>query len=96
MLAFLAPLALDRIEPRADDGGAKKVRLFCRDALRGIDGAWYDRHMTNNNTTPRPMTHAERLAFYSNATPEVNPIPTKARRTPPKARRHSVRHRSIR
>lgn len=55
--------------------------------------------MTNNdtNTAPRPLTHAERLALYSNATPTITmpDRPTDRSRNGMRAPR-SVRHRSIR
>lgn len=42
------------------------------------------------------MTHAERLALYSAARPEVIMNDRPARRLAPRSRRHSVKHRAIR
>lgn len=57
--------------------------------------------MTNNNTNPIPTfaTHAERLAYFSNADANrlAAPImPATVKRLPPRPRRHSVKHRAIR
>lgn len=47
-------------------------------------------------TTAPIMTRAERQALYSAARPEIVYNDRPARRIPPKTRRHSVKHRSIR
>lgn len=52
--------------------------------------------MTTTTNPTAPLTHAERLARFSAATPTINPIDAPSRRTPPKARRNSVKHRAIR
>lgn len=52
-----------------------------------------------NNPAPRFASHAERLAYYSNADPArlANPIkPAVISRPAPRARRNSVKHRAIR
>lgn len=46
--------------------------------------------------TPAPLTRAERQALYSAARPEIVLNDRPARRLPPRTRRHSVKHRSIR
>lgn len=51
--------------------------------------------MTTTPTTA-PLTRAERQALYSAARPEIVLNDRPARRIPPKTRRHSVKHRSIR
>jgi hypothetical protein len=54
--------------------------------------------MTNNqNPAPRFASHAERLAYYSNARLDTPPVmPAKVNRPAPRPRRNSVKHRSIR
>lgn len=52
--------------------------------------------MTTTATPAPRLTHAERLALYSAARPEIVLNDRPARRLPPKTRRHSVKHRSIR
>lgn len=54
--------------------------------------------MTNNTNTPdtSTMTHLERIAYFSAAREEIVPLDRPARRLPPRARRHSIRHRAIR
>ena len=53
--------------------------------------------MTNNTNTPAPLTHAERLALYSAATPTIAmpDRPTDRSRNGMRAPR-SVKHRAIR
>lgn len=51
--------------------------------------------MTNNDTN-RPMTHAERLARFSQAKEGAPIMPAQVKRLPPRPRRNSVRHRAIR
>ena len=48
------------------------------------------------NTAPIPTDPFARLALFSKATPTINMPDRKARRLPPKSRRHSVKHRAIR
>ena len=53
--------------------------------------------MTNNqNPDYSKMTHAERLAFFSAAKSDAPIMPATVRRLPPRPRRNSVKHRSIR
>jgi len=52
--------------------------------------------MTNNTPDISKMTRLERIAYFS-ASKETTTMPTApVRRLPPRPRRHSVRHRSIR
>lgn len=54
--------------------------------------------MTNNTNTPAPRfaSHAERLAYFSAATPKIDMPTAPIRRPAPRARRHSVPRRAIR